>query len=455
MLDFFLVMDRLLDVVPVHLRFNNTEGVSLTRNIIIRSIASATIPIEVALPGPPFRVVLGGERVEKGTVRLSPGETLPLRVALDRGALPPGRPACEFLVLRVELCQPLPVDIVAVPDGMAEDAVRQLIASRLQDVPGIAPTAAGPAVAAADARGGGNSAAPSSTTAGRAQEEVATASAAPVEGTRPPPPAALLAYLGEAPTGAALRGPGDASAPVVASTSRSSRRESTRRARIACDSDDDDSPEPAPRSSGGRRSAAADEFYDDDRPPTPAPEGFEMVDEGCVPLNFCGVRNSPRNRNGSGAASAASTPLSRASAEVPSIAPVAPASSQLPSKAAVAAPSRAAAAAKDAPRKSEARASQGLVDLSAEGLFLIEGVGWCDEFGRTVAGLDGVRRASSTGAALGNLETTAKPLETTAKPRPQGKSRASASSNAVAGNKPLKKISAKDRDAAWDALGGI
>mmetsp|Transcript_104121 Transcript_104121/g.324646 ORF Transcript_104121/g.324646 Transcript_104121/m.324646 type:complete len:407 (-) Transcript_104121:60-1280(-) len=406
-------MDRLLDVVPVHLRFNITEGASLTRNVIIRSIAAAIIPIEVTLPGPPFRITLGAERVEKGLVRLSPGETLPLRVTLDRGALPPGRPACDFIVVRVELCKPLAVDIVAVPEGMPEESVRQLIAARLKEVPGM-DSVTGPAANASESVMCGSRAAPDDATRSSASQEASDAGAVPVAAHRPPPPAALAAYLGEAPSGAAVRGADALSARGSASS---------RRGRSACDSPDD-SPEPGPRLDG--RSGA-----DDDRPPTPAPAGFETVDEGCVPLNFCGVRNSPRNRS-TGSTPTGQTPV-RTVAEAAPAAPTSLGSGRAPSKATAAA---------------KAPAARQPTDVSKEGLFFIEGVGWCDEYGRTVAGLDGVRKPSParTGPAR---------LEATSKPRPQAKSKSTSSTNVATGLRPPKKMTPQERDAAWDALGGI
>jgi len=435
----FTGMDRLLDVVPVHLRFNITEGASLTRNVIIRSIAAAIIPIEVTLPGPPFRITLGAERVEKGLVRLSPGETLPLRVTLDRGALPPGRPACDFIVVRVELCKPLAVDIVAVPEGMPEESVRQLIAARLKEVPGM-DSVTGPAANASESVMCGSRAAPDDATRSSASQEASDAGAVPVAAHRPPPPAALAAYLGEAPSGAAVRGADALSARGSASS---------RRGRSACDSPDD-SPEPGPRLDG--RSGA-----DDDRPPTPAPAGFETVDEGpcnggtctvfvsvasnasmrsarrpgCVPLNFCGVRNSPRNRS-TGSTPTGQTPV-RTVAEAAPAAPTSLGSGRAPSKATAAA---------------KAPAARQPTDVSKEGLFFIEGVGWCDEYGRTVAGLDGVRKPSParTGPAR---------LEATSKPRPQAKSKSTSSTNVATGLRPPKKMTPQERDAAWDALGGI
>lgn len=439
-------MDRLLDVIPVHLRFNCGESTSLTRNVIIRNIAETIIPVEVTLPGPPFRIVLGAERVEKG-VRLSPGETLPLRVALDRDFLLQGRPACDFIVLRVELCEPLAVDIVAVPEGMAEDRVRQLIATRLQELPGVAPPASGPASEAVALRADSGNAAASRTADAKAHEEAAPASAAPAAGGRPPPPASLADYLGEAPTGAALRGRDAVPAQGIASTARTSRRVR------AGDDSPDDSPEPDPRSRRGRSGINIDSFDDDDRPPTPAPEGFEMVDEGCVPQNFCGVRHSPRNHNSSGPSTARSG-SGRAPAEAAAAAIPAPAPRCAPPKAATAAPKEGARR-PAAPAASAATAAPGPADPATEGLIFLEGVGWCDDYGRTVVGVDGVRRTSPGTTGPGRLERTAKPLESAAKPRPQGKSKPNASSSVAAGSKPLKKISQKDRDAAWDALGGI
>lgn len=331
------------------------------------------------------------------------------------------------MVLRVELCKPMAIDFVAASDGVDEQAVRSLVQTRCSELLDAAPMhISAPAASVANA--------PSLAATASGDGEVRS-----FGGALGPPPAALLAYLGgEAPADAALRGRETSDAAAVDSQvslggQTSSATSSRRRGHQA---DSCDSPDTSPERSfleGAARRSCQDDY--DDRPPTPVPDGFEGMVENEVRVtnNFCAVQNSPPQRSRD------------TTVKAPSIGKTG--SLHTNSDVAVAA------------------SACGAPDLSAEtvvadrtDLFYVEGVGWCDEYGRAVADTNGDSKVLSK-------EITARPKPQVRSKPPSGMSDAGSTTGSSARvsskGRPVTKdtrptrLSQREIQQNWDALGGI
>merc|ERR1712217_9900 len=169
----------------------------------------------------------------------------------------------------------------------------------------------------------------------------------------------------------------------------------------------DDSPEPSFDRVASRRAREDDH---DDRPPTPVPEGFEgMVEnETRVVQTSCKVQNHPPLR---------------------------------PREVQNAADTHSVQASNDASSgKRSSRSTEFATDAAAADradLFFVEGVGWCDAYGRAVADTGG-------NSKVDNKEATARPKQSAAK-LSSGTTRSSATTGSGA------RVSSNGRHAPIDA----
>lgn len=119
-------MQGLLDVIPDAVRFRESEGQKATRNVLIRNVSVQELQVSIDPPASPFHVVRGAERVGKA-ISMTPGETLGIQLMLDRTEMT-GQPLlCDFLVVRIDMCRPMGVELVAITGDPPEDRVQQVI----------------------------------------------------------------------------------------------------------------------------------------------------------------------------------------------------------------------------------------------------------------------------------------------------------------------------------------
>ncbi|CAE8626899.1 unnamed protein product [Polarella glacialis] len=163
--------------------------------------------------------------------------------------------------------------------------------------------------------------------------------------------------------------------------------------------------------------------FDDDRPPTPTPDGFQDADACSRPAD---QRQAPVP------VAAATLPLAARATDRPA---------GEPSRAVAAVPTQ-----RPPPPPND-----------RDDLFYLEGVGWVDDFGRTVdefgassggSNAESKRHASTNASAKSNSRSTPGPGGTLAFGRGQ-----TTSVGVKAPND--KKVSAQDQQTAWDAIPGI
>lgn len=401
-----MATNRLVEAVPPHLRFSSREGAPTKRNILIRNISVGELPVLVTLPGLPFRITHGAERVGSA-VKLRPGETLGFGVAVDRAALPAdGSPVCDFLIVQVHMCQPFPVDFVVAPEDMGKDQVQQLVRRCL-------PTSAPIAVPVS-----GGAAEPSGAGAQPGSLEVA-----------------LAMFLGESPAPAAVRrlspSPGAGRGAAAVGTARRVAG-AAHRGRGGDSSPDSQADSAEPPTA----------VEDDDRPPTPAPKGFEA--------NLRQPEPAPR-------------PLLEASRERVGVAieRVPPHVTPL----ATATPTRR----REAPRSSSVPAELG-PPQGMDNLFFMEGVGWCNEYGEVAScsrgdsgGSNSMHRLRSTSrnrTQCTSLAMSGTQRRCNSRTAESVKSRTGGCglpkpSGGCASVAPQQRLSMRELDANWAALGGI
>eukprot|EP00747_Dinoflagellata_sp_TGD_P043648 gnl/TRDRNA2_/TRDRNA2_142816_c0_seq3.p1 gnl/TRDRNA2_/TRDRNA2_142816_c0~~gnl/TRDRNA2_/TRDRNA2_142816_c0_seq3.p1 ORF type:complete len:495 (+),score=57.04 gnl/TRDRNA2_/TRDRNA2_142816_c0_seq3:101-1585(+) len=491
-------MDKLVDVIPSRLRFSTAAGAHATRNILIRNVAITDVPLEVEIPGPPFYVQKGAERLKGRSVTLCVGEVLPLQIALDHASITTKEPFCEFLVVRVELCRPTAVDLVAAADSAPEDVIRRLVEHRRAEVPGLmwippsqcqAPGHSGEGYAAArledrpvpSALAGylGEHCAPS------AANELDERTLLPSEAGIPsvafgatmddrPVPAALAEFLGTLPAPSALaRHPQRAQSPAGggASAARTIRADRDRQRGSQRRNESPPSRGDTPPTSHRQSSDC-----DDDRPPTPTPADFARVavhqTETEPPVGNRQKRAPPAPFEDSAPAGEMCTALNATRPPpVPDTEESQPKSGQ---------------DTRSRPRRSDqqdgrprpgprsgSRESCGVAAVgeiepttltpqptARDDSFYVEGVGWCDAYGRVIPG-------NSAGCAGGEQVSRVEKRSTSC-PRPSGPSgavpqgsRRSAAAAPVAGKPPRcsrssgpdPKVHAKQLLANWEGLG--
>eukprot|EP00931_Biecheleriopsis_adriatica_P053815 TRINITY_DN31598_c0_g1_i1.p1 TRINITY_DN31598_c0_g1~~TRINITY_DN31598_c0_g1_i1.p1 ORF type:complete len:389 (-),score=101.39 TRINITY_DN31598_c0_g1_i1:70-1236(-) len=388
---------------------------------------------------------MGAERLGKPTI-LAVGETLALRVGVDAWPTD-GSIACSFFVLRIDLCQPLAVDVVASPEGTTDEAIKVFVEQRLAeeslDQRAALDATAMPAQQAAPR----NQVSGGSSSPNDAVQSGWTAEAPCAEQTAVP--AALAAYLGEAPSAAAVRG-GIHKAQLQDPSSFT--------------------PPDSPESSGGRavRAAAGLPVDFDERPPTPTPDGFQDV-ATTKPHKSENSHVQPERRvvpAESQAAAATRAAAARAQGillrDSPGTALAAPEASAGPEKtlgpdpaAALAsflgeAPSASALRAEHRPQEDLPSSSVAQSTLPPrppgyedQDIFYLEGAGWCDAYGRTI---------DSQGQ--GGAPPVKAPDKTTAAHKRSAGSKAAAASHRPAVATP-EKLTAAQQQAAWDAIPGI
>lgn len=452
--------EHLVDVVPPHLRFTPGSSSSLTRNVIIKNKSVSDLPLRIDPPGPPFTVKLGADRLGK-EIRLTPGETLPLRLALEASA-DRGQLVCAFLVVRIELCRPVVVDVVAAPEGTPDDELRSFVQSQLAVAGFQAPAHKARSsreptsleTSSRDVDAPADAAAALAAFLGEPPADAAMRKDAPAYAPAAPQPladeqqldldqtaipAALAAFLGEAPATAAVRKVGKLNfeaqprpAPVTSS------------------------PPDTPESGDGRaiRRPQHQSHLDDidDRPPTPTPDGFEDCDadsrlRASEPTRQTEkVHHRTTGRQSDAAIATAEAAARAAAARAQGILP-----DDDPEK-----PPPAASVSKTAVGQILAK-PPAPAGYKAEDLFYLEGVGWCDMFGREV------------GASSDSAEKTLKQAPAgRAKQAPVGKAPAAKASRQPASTATThstvqgigklttqQKLTAAQQKAAWDAMPGI
>lgn len=445
----------LLEAVPPRLRFSAAPGAAAARSLLLRNISAGALPVRIDLPGAPFRLVQGAERLDGEVVRLESGEELPLRIAWDRNDLPPGRDKlCKFLVVRLDMYRPLAVEIVVVPDDMSKEDVLRFAERCLPEELRQPPP---PAVGGSHVGGA----------AGGALGEVGPhaggdAAQLPDEARL----ALLTAFLGEAPAPAAMRqqpsqhlGAGDPGGGLwPESSGDAGARGRGRCAGRSSASSASSSPGREPRPSRG--------FSDDDRPPTPTPEGFE-----CAPRPVRVARRAAPSEPDSPAANRGGrVDMGSDDDTSPADAPLRSVGDEMHSRrrqgtSASCAETRVV----DVAAFGQARAAQPHPPDGMDDLFFVDGVGWCDAYGNVVEGVGGgagSRTAALPGRCGGDAGRAGAHASTAPAPR-RGRSDPRASTDArkpgadrqgrrgpspqAAGPRRAK----KDLDAAWDALGGI
>eukprot|EP00927_Polykrikos_kofoidii_P014041 TRINITY_DN1611_c0_g2_i1.p1 TRINITY_DN1611_c0_g2~~TRINITY_DN1611_c0_g2_i1.p1 ORF type:complete len:580 (+),score=78.33 TRINITY_DN1611_c0_g2_i1:169-1908(+) len=137
-------MQGLVEVVPSRrIRFSTAPSSSATRALIINVLSVKELDLHLRIAGTtsPFHISfqkaaqveqLDGKRYK---LHAAPGVSLNLQLALDRKVLPSdARPIVGFFVLLVELCEPLIQDIIVAPDDVSEEAIRQLADARRPEV---------------------------------------------------------------------------------------------------------------------------------------------------------------------------------------------------------------------------------------------------------------------------------------------------------------------------------
>eukprot|EP00930_Biecheleria_cincta_P047126 TRINITY_DN3260_c0_g1_i1.p1 TRINITY_DN3260_c0_g1~~TRINITY_DN3260_c0_g1_i1.p1 ORF type:complete len:482 (+),score=117.30 TRINITY_DN3260_c0_g1_i1:25-1446(+) len=471
--------EHLVDVVPPHLRFTAGSSSSSTRNVIIKNKSVSDLPLHIDPPGPPFCVKLGADRLGK-EIRLTPGETLPLRLTLEASALQ-GQLICRFLVVRIELCRPLVVDVVAAPEGTPDDELRSFVQSQLTVAGFQAPankahSSREPAsleASSPDVHSPADAAAVLADFLGEAPAAAAMRKDVPaasrpladdpqLDSDQTAMPAALAAFLGEAPAAAAIRKVGKINfeaqprpAPMAAS------------------------PPDTPESGDGRairrpdHQSCIDDM--DDRPPTPTPDGFHDCDldsrpRASEPVQTTeNVQHHVTGRQSDAAIATAKAAARAAAARAQGILPddqgmlpVAPASMTTMAQASAKPPAPAG--------------------YKAEDLFYLEGVGWCDIFGRAVgasrqdktrqeADIQWARQEARQEASRQDKtssSSSSSSADKTLKQAPVGKAPAAKATKqtpsaattrpAAAGTSKLTapaKMTAAQQRAAWDAIPGI
>jgi len=344
---------------------------------------------------------------------------LPLRLALDSTALAAdGQPQCGLLIVRVEFSRPLIVDVVAAHDGTPEDVLRRLFEVKRAELPCVT-DALGPVALLP----GGSAGQQKSPTASL-QVSLGSAPSAGVE----------IPHISATNAAASVTSTWPAAAVEQADVAsmknnRNLGRTNGGRAGMFQDNDSDDEEGDGPNGpAGGHNGLFTEEVRhldDYDRPPTPAPRDFENIDAPAaltaaaaaaataVPCSFVSVQHSPRSRGSSSAGSGVAQQTNRGG--------------------------RAAAAAARTRRRGPTASSSPTTARTSEnakdGLFLLKGIGWCDELGNVVA----------PAVALVDTRGPGRPATL-----PRGKSLPRAGVP-LAVKRPAK----NERDVAWDSIPGI
>lgn len=477
-----MATNRLVEAVPARIRFSTAPQAPSKRNILIRNTSLGNLPVQIDPPDPPFHLTHGADQAGH-TVILKPQETMGFGVMVDRAELPAGKTrACSFLVVRVDMCPPLPIDFTLVPEDMSKEQlqffVKDSMPHTLTNPSAVAPMLPLPTQDGQQASAGGaqealfsaRTAASSSRGAPSSLGAGTETGAAPAVRRAPGPPlepgsmpAMLAAFLGEAPAPAALvmghRGP-----PVAPPQTRPV---GGRRRR-------DDSPPDTP---GGAPCFSMPDDIDDDRPPTPNPAGFDSVPRPQATV-------VPKQRM---PASASSAPSPRIVTSTPSPSSQSQGAMEQPLRSFTSSPSPAHGSdaqkpKAEKPRKRPTSLPPPSKGPETDGLFFMEGLGWCDEYGEVVqqaggggkttpapggacngaaGGGGGLRRLRSTSrtrtqkeASLVNLASASR-ASVKARTGGCGLPRPGGTSSMVALTGSAKKITQAEMDANWEAMGGI
>jgi len=517
-------MAAILDVLPTRIRFSTAVGASATRNVLIRNISTAEQSFEVKLPGPPFFIARGAERLGR-PVRLAPDETVSLQVALDRDALPcDDRPACDVMEFNIELCRPVFLDLLAASEDLPADAAQQLIdARRTVALPAAVPFQdilrdyglAAPEIQASTLSSPSSAVGqplPSLAVQPIAASEVEVeqtrrrqplqspavqpmpapevdvaqprrqlaARPVPVGGANQAGAAALAAFLGEAPAASALRGGLPAAAAVRRPSPAGGGAQAARAVRRQ---GSDDSPPDTPP-----RTPSHNGDFDDDRPPTPSPEcaneyggaqrAAAEAEAFPLPVGRRGplpsrISPSPRNQ----------APFGSASEELPTAPPSLPppippvrvsrsgSGSLAPASSAPLPPERVRGMPPlDATRlpagRQVAAACRSLPPPAPSGsaapddYFFLEGVGWCDLYGRPVGkelGNDSGTEASKRPPRGAAAPTKSGPRARSKPPREGVAGGGSQARQGASAYRREPQVSTRQREMNWEELsrGGI
>jgi len=486
--------------VPARLRFSDLPDAASKRNLLIRNISLGVLALRIVPPGPPFRLAHGEEFVGC-EVKLKPQETMAFGIALDRTALADRRGVlCDFLVVKLDMCQGLPIDIVVAPEDMKKDEVQTFVKRSLSTV--IASGALLPRPLAASGRTAsqampGAAGSPASAECGGTDstdaEENRRALGAAAEGDPPP---LLAAYLGEVPQGAALR----QGAPAATSSSGGAFPSAGHGGAWR---GGDESPPDTPVGRPGLSS-----FEDDDRPPTPVPAGAAGY-EKCRKQEASPAQRCHAQEVGPcapGAPAQLPRPSSREEAPLQSFASTTapqPATRRLISQRSTGSAgahsvasmpaergpelqqrrsAAAAAAAAGAPREPRPASLPAVrlprgggqppppPSLDSNKLTFVEGVGWCDDYGEVVAsaassptgGGGGLRRMRSSSRGRSTQQVSLLASDPRKRPVESVKSRTGGAGIPKPGMLPLmksggsqRKLTQRELDDNWEAMGGI
>lgn len=453
-------MDGLLDVIPSRARFSITEGCHWTRNILIRNVSINELTFSVTTPQAPFSIARGAERLGR-PVSLAPGEVLPLQVALNRAALPQdGSPVCDFLVLHLELCRPFPIELVCIPEGVSEADVQCIVDERRRSIPSpawvsVAAAAQIPAMSRSPQTLHGGT--PNDVPLLDADCSVAVGcpemrDAAPA--ADPNALAAIAAFLGEAPHASAMRCPKavDRGLPAVQSARAPPARSSSARRRR------DVSPPDSPESGSGLHRLGASAF-DESRPPTPLPSDFQSMPR-CA-----SSERTPRPQAASCEPQAQLQQTQPAGREQPKRPPMPQRSLGRRGGSLGASGAKIVGGDGTGPGRDMTSTSLHGRKVMIEddkklaptgGVLFLDGVGWCDEYGKPIAAAKG----------LPDITALIQPHVRT-KLMPTGADTAAMKANRFsgAGRNPrralsescasMPKVSSHNRDLNWASLGGV